>query len=52
MLMLLVIGSLGVAHYLLAKFPLMLLAAIPVQLLIIYFMLKSYRKTAWGEITL
>jgi hypothetical protein len=52
LIMILLVGSLGLVHYLLAKNPLFLLSAIPVQALVIYFLYTLYRKTSWDQITL
>jgi len=52
LIMVVLVGSLGLIHYLLAKYPLFLLSAIPVQLIVIYILYSLYRKTSWDQITL
>lgn len=47
-----IIGILGAGHYLLTQIPFLLLAGIPVQLIAIYFLHKSYIRTGWNSITL
>lgn len=45
------IGALGFTHYLLTRFaPMVLPALIPIQVGIIYLMLRAYRKTTWDGI--
>lgn len=48
----LVIGVLGAGHYILTQRPLMLPAAIPLQLIALYFLYRSYIRTEWNDITL
>jgi len=48
----LMIGILGVSHYLLTKKPLLLWSAVPIQLAVIYYLHRSYERTSWSQITL
>jgi len=51
LLMFILVGALGLSHYLLTKLqPLVVLSIIPVQLVLIYILQRSYRKTAWDSI--
>jgi ABC-2 type transport system permease protein len=52
MILLLLLGALGFGHYLLTRMPVLLLVAIPFQLLLIYFLYREYRKTSWDQLTL
>jgi hypothetical protein len=52
LLMVILVGVLGVSHYLLAKNTLILIAAIPAQWLMIYILYSVYRKTSWDQLTL
>lgn len=52
MLTFIMIGILGVSHYLLTKKPLLLLGAVPIQLGAIYLLHRSYKRTQWNQITL
>jgi ABC-2 type transport system permease protein len=52
MMMLALIALVGISHYLLAKFPMVMLAVIPVQCILIYFMHEAYRKTSWSRLSL
>ena len=42
--------ALGFIHYLLAKWPQVLLAAIPMQAIVVYLLLRFYRSVPWKEI--
>ncbi len=46
------IGILGVSHFLLTQKPILLLCAIPIQLVVLYFIHRAYRRTSWSQITL
>lgn len=52
LIVLVLAGALGLTHYLLAKSPLLLLTAIPVQALVVYWLFNLYRKTGWHQLTL
>jgi hypothetical protein len=52
LLMFVMVGALGFAHYLLAKNTWVLIAAIPAQWLMIYVLYSVYRKTSWDQLTL
>jgi len=45
-------GALGVLHYLLAMKPILIVAGIPIQLVAIYFLHRSYKRTEWSSLTL
>ena len=50
-LMFILIGAIGGSHYLITRFqPLVLYGVIPVQLGVIYVLLKVYRRTSWDAI--
>jgi ABC-2 type transport system permease protein len=49
---LLLVGLLGLAHYILGKYRLLLMLAIPAQVMLIYVLYGVYRKTSWRQITL
>jgi len=46
------VGVLGVLHYLLAMKPLLVVVAMPVQLVVIYFLHRAYKRTEWSSLTL
>lgn len=46
------LGALGFGHYLFTKVDMVMLVAIPLQLLGIYIMTRIYKDTPWKEITL
>lgn len=46
------LGLLGGAHYLFTRVDLLMLVAIPLQLVAVYIMARIYRHTPWKEITL
>ena len=48
----LLIGILGFGHYLLARIPFIQLGMIPVQLGIIFLLLRAYKRTDWNQLTL
>jgi hypothetical protein len=51
----LLIGALGLGHFLLTlltKKSIFIIGVLPVQILVLYLMLKAYRKTSWSQITL
>ena len=48
----LMIGILGVSHYLLTKKPLLLLSVVPIQLGSIYLLHRLYKRTQWSRISL
>jgi ABC-2 type transport system permease protein len=48
----LIIGILGFGHYLLSKWPSIQLGTIPVQIGLIFLLLRSYKRTGWSSITL
>jgi ABC-2 type transport system permease protein len=51
----LLIGALGLSHYLLNLFatkPIFLAAIIPLQILALYFIVRAYKRTQWNRITL
>lgn len=52
LLIIIVIGALGVAHYLLTMVPFLVLAAIPFQLILIYFLDRAYKKTSWARVSI
>jgi len=45
-------GLLGLVHYALSLKPVLMLIAFPLEIGLIYFVLKSYKKTTWKNITL
>lgn len=46
-----IIGILGLAHYLLAKFsPWLVIVAIPVMGVITYMLMRAYKKTTWSDL--
>lgn len=47
----LVIGILGFGHYLLTKKPVLLVSIMPLQLVAIYFLFRTYRNTPWTRIS-
>lgn len=47
----LVIGILGVGHYLLTRKPMLLVTIMPIQLGTIYFLYRAYRNTQWSRIS-
>lgn len=47
-----IIAVLGMAHYLLAMSPFLLFWAIPIQIVMIYFLVRLYKRTAWERISL
>ncbi len=50
LLMLILVGGLGLSHYLLTKLqPFVLMGIIPVQLGLIYILQRAYRKTGWDS---
>lgn len=51
-LMILLVAALGFTHYLLARNTLLLVAAIPLQVIVIYILYSAYRKTTWRQLTL
>lgn len=52
MLTFILIGLIGLSHYLLSLMPILVLAAIPVQILCIWLLQRSYGRTSWDDITL
>ena len=52
MLMLALIGITGLSHYLVTKLPMVMLVAIPLQLVLLYVMYEAYRKTTWDQVSL
>lgn len=48
----LIIGILGFGHYLLSKRPSIQLGIIPLQIGIIFLLLRSYKRTRWDAVTL
>jgi ABC-2 type transport system permease protein len=52
LLMVIMVGALGLVHYVLAKNTLILIAVIPIQWLTIYVLYSVYRKTSWDQLTL
>ncbi len=48
----LIIGILGFGHYLLSKRPSIQLGIIPVQIGILFLLLRSYKRTRWDAVTL
>jgi ABC-2 type transport system permease protein len=46
------IGALGLTHYALTNWPLILMGTIPLQIITIYVMLNQYKKTTWEKLTL
>jgi hypothetical protein len=46
------IGLLGFAHYLLSKQPMIQWAVMPVQIGLIFLLLRSYKRTRWEQLTL
>jgi ABC-2 type transport system permease protein len=52
MMLFLILGLLGLGHYLLTQRPIFLMAGIPFQLALIYFLNRAYRNTTWNQITL
>jgi hypothetical protein len=52
LLVLLLVGALGLAHYMLGKYAMLFMLAIPVQVLLIYTLYMIYRKTSWRQLTL
>jgi ABC-2 type transport system permease protein len=46
------LGALGFGHYLFTKVDIVMLVAIPLQLIAIYIMARIYKDTEWKEITL
>ncbi len=51
-LSILVVGLLGFAHYLLTLVDFFVIAAIPFQIILIYFLHRHYKKTSWARISL
>ena len=41
----------GGLHYVAGKWPLVMMSLIPVQCIVIYFMLRTYKSTEWSKIT-
>jgi ABC-2 type transport system permease protein len=52
MLMILLMGALGFSHYLLARFPMLVIGALPVMAIVLYYLMNLYSKTRWNEVTL
>jgi ABC-2 type transport system permease protein len=52
MLMMIMLAILGFGHYMLTSFPIVLMATIPLQMIGIYFLLRTYKGTEWKELTL
>jgi ABC-2 type transport system permease protein len=52
MLSFIMLATLGFGHYLFTKVDIVMLVAIPLQLIAIYIMARIYRETPWKEITL
>jgi ABC-2 type transport system permease protein len=52
MMMMALIGVVGFSHYFLTKIPSAMVAVIPLQCIVIYFMHRAYRKTTWAQLTL
>lgn len=52
MMMFVLVGGLGFAHYWFAQNPMMLLMAVPFQWILIYLFYSMYRKTSWSRLTL
>lgn len=48
----LIIGLLGLAHYLLAMKSYLIVATIPLQLMAIYWLHQTYKKTSWNDLSL
>ncbi|MBL7857185.1 MAG: hypothetical protein JNM57_05810 [Cyclobacteriaceae bacterium] len=51
-LMVILIGTLGLLHYLLARIDFILIGAIPIQLIAIFLLHAHYKKTTWHQLTL
>jgi ABC-2 type transport system permease protein len=52
MMLFLMLGLLGLGHYLLTQRPIILMAGIPFQMALIYFLHRTYRNTTWNQVTL
>jgi hypothetical protein len=50
LLTLLLVGGIGLMHYFLSQWPFVIWTCIPIQLLVIYFLQRSYRSISWSQI--
>jgi hypothetical protein len=50
LLTLLLVGSIGLMHYFLSQWPIVIWTCIPLQLVVIYLLLRSYRSISWSQI--
>lgn len=50
LLTLLLVGGVGLMHYFLSQWSIVLWICIPVQMIVIYFLLRSYRSVSWNQI--
>jgi ABC-2 type transport system permease protein len=50
LIMLVILGVLGFGHYLLSKNTLLLVSVIPVQLVLVFFLLRLYKQTSWSQL--
>jgi hypothetical protein len=50
LLTLLLVGGIGLMHYFLSQWPIVIWTCIPLQLVVIYLLLRSYRSISWSQI--